>query len=112
MRTYLTNARIPEPSIRKLLGHSVDVSHGYHVKWCQAGHRATKISLKYQPDIVRNPYGSQEVRGSIPLSSTKTYPNAVYHNRLPCYYRRRLIKSREIRSCHIVYHPRGGRFWR
>ncbi len=29
-RTMLTNAQVPEPTIRRIMGHSLDVSQGYH----------------------------------------------------------------------------------
>jgi hypothetical protein len=29
-RTFMTNARVPEPTIRRIMGHSLDVSQGYH----------------------------------------------------------------------------------
>jgi integrase len=53
-RTYLTNAKVPEPTIRRLMGHSVDVSQGYHELTEEAAREAILV-LKVPESSNANP---------------------------------------------------------
>ena len=51
-RTIMTNARVPEPTIRRIMGHAVDVSQGYHELTQEAAEQAV-LSLSLTESYTR-----------------------------------------------------------